>query len=324
MTLLIGTDEAGYGPNLGPLVVGLSAWQIPDDCPADQLPQLLRSFVAEPTTLNDPCRLPLADSKQLYQPQRGLAVLEQAVLAAWHVAGIKPTQSVEVWPHFAACEQAAAPRWHNVWQTDLPVSFQDPALTLAWRASFAAGLAAARIKLAKIQARLVQPAEFNRLVQTCGNKGTLLSETTLRLVRDVLSSLPAQDLAARTLVVCDKHGGRDRYAPVLQFIFPDQRLEVLREGRAESAYVLHGDQDQRIEFRFRTHGEEWLPTALASMTAKYLRELSMHAFNDFWQQHVPGVKPTAGYPSDAVRFRADIATAAKQLGVSDDELWRCR
>ena len=30
MTLVIGIDEAGYGPNLGPLVIGGSSWQIDD------------------------------------------------------------------------------------------------------------------------------------------------------------------------------------------------------------------------------------------------------------------------------------------------------
>jgi len=25
-TLVVGTDEAGYGPNLGPLVIGATAW----------------------------------------------------------------------------------------------------------------------------------------------------------------------------------------------------------------------------------------------------------------------------------------------------------
>ena len=28
VTLVIGTDEAGYGPNLGPLVVAATAWQL--------------------------------------------------------------------------------------------------------------------------------------------------------------------------------------------------------------------------------------------------------------------------------------------------------
>ena len=28
--ILIGTDEAGYGPNLGPLTVVATAWHLPD------------------------------------------------------------------------------------------------------------------------------------------------------------------------------------------------------------------------------------------------------------------------------------------------------
>ena len=37
MTLVIGTDEAGYGPNLGPLVVAATVWDVaaaPDDADA--------------------------------------------------------------------------------------------------------------------------------------------------------------------------------------------------------------------------------------------------------------------------------------------------
>ena len=36
MTLVIGIDEAGYGPNLGPLVIGGSSWQI-DELQCDHL-----------------------------------------------------------------------------------------------------------------------------------------------------------------------------------------------------------------------------------------------------------------------------------------------
>ena len=31
MGILIGMDEAGYGPNLGSLVVAATAWEVPDD-----------------------------------------------------------------------------------------------------------------------------------------------------------------------------------------------------------------------------------------------------------------------------------------------------
>jgi hypothetical protein len=71
-------------------------------------------------------------------------------------------------------------------------------------------------------------------------------------------------------------------------------------------------------------GEAFLPTALASMTAKYLRELSMRAFNEFWCLRVPGLRPTAGYPGDAPRFKQAIDAARRELGVADHVLWRNR
>jgi hypothetical protein len=64
--------------------------------------------------------------------------------------------------------------------------------------------------------------------------------------------------------------------------------------------------------------------ALASMVSKYLRELFMREFNHFWQQKVPGLKPTAGYPGDARRFWNDIAEVVRHLGLSEEVLWRCK
>ena len=78
------------------------------------------------------------------------------------------------------------------------------------------------------------------------------------------------------------------------------------------------------EVCFRVKAESCLPAALASMASKYLRELAMQAFNEFWRRRVPGLLPTAGYPQDAKRFRADIAAAQHRLHVSDHVLWRNR
>ena len=50
----------------------------------------------------------------------------------------------------------------------------------------------------------------------------------------------------------------------------------------------------------------------------------MQVFNQFWAEHVPGLKPTAGYPVDAVRFQQDIADAQARLAITDDVLWRER
>jgi ribonuclease HII len=79
-----------------------------------------------------------------------------------------------------------------------------------------------------------------------------------------------------------------------------------------------------IQFCFRTKAEELLPVALASMVSKYLREVLMIRFNEFWRQHVPGLKPTKGYPLDAKRFREQIADQAAALGITENRFWRMR
>ena len=60
------------------------------------------------------------------------------------------------------------------------------------------------------------------------------------------------------------------------------------------------------------------------MASKYLRELAMLAFNDYWRSRVPNLQPTAGYPQDAKRFRAEIAEVQRQLHIADRVLWRDR
>jgi hypothetical protein len=95
------------------------------------------------------------------------------------------------------------------------------------------------------------------------------------------------------------------------------------ESHAESHYEW-GSGDDQMRVTFRMEGERFLPTALASMTAKYLRELSMRAFNEFWCARVPGLRPTAGYPRDAPRFKQAISAVQCQLGVDDHVLWRNR
>ena len=58
------------------------------------------------------------------------------------------------------------------------------------------------------------------------------------------------------------------------------------------------------------------------MTAKYLRECFMRQFNRYWQTHVPGIKPTLGYPSDAGRFMKLIRAKIRELGFEEDGIWR--
>ncbi len=67
-----------------------------------------------------------------------------------------------------------------------------------------------------------------------------------------------------------------------------------------------------------------LPTALASMLSKYLREVFMQIFNAFWMERIPGLKRTAGYPLDGKRFLREIADVQAELGVNEDLIRRAR
>ncbi|MGI8982910.1 MAG: hypothetical protein ACR2FY_27130 [Pirellulaceae bacterium] len=321
MPYLIGTDEAGYGPSLGPLVVAASAWEVPPETPAESLYERLEKVVTAAVSADDG-RLPMADSKVLYKAGSGLAVLERSVLCALAVAGSPARKWRELWTAVVhrgeTCERFDSLPWHEEFDQELPVDSTVDLVTAALQ-FLEAGLAGAKVRLLALTATAVFPQEFNDLVAQTDSKGEALSLTTLRLVERVLNLLPAGNVQ----VTCDKHGGRDRYAALLQHIFPDSLLSVRCEGRDESTYRI-SYQGRQVAFHFLAKGERLLPTALASMLAKYLRELAMKPFNEFWQRHIPGLRPTAGYPEDALRFRGEIAATQKQLGISHDVLWRCR
>ncbi|HEY2837866.1 MAG TPA: hypothetical protein VGJ26_01870, partial [Pirellulales bacterium] len=175
------------------------------------------------------------------------------------------------------------------------------------------------VRLLAVRGRAVFPEQFNQLMDEYGNKSDALSAVTLELLSEAMVPLAG----GRVSVICDKHGGRNHYASLLQHYFPEWLVRVEREGRDESRYAF-GPDETRATICFRCKGEKWAPTALASMTAKYLRELAMRAFNDYWGRHMPELRPTAGYSRDAHRFRRDIAELQTSLGIEDRVLWRSR
>ena len=320
MAFLVGTDEAGYGPNLGPLVVSISVFRIPDAAIDKDLYDLLNPRVSREWNAEDEQTFAIADSKLLYKPRGSLAALETGVFAALSQMGKPPT----TWRSLLTClagddfQQFEETIWYREFDCDVPVHatwsrIDSSAQALAQR------MRSSRIEFTHLQSAVVLPERFNAKIDEHGNKASVLSSITLDLVRDVVERLPAEPIR----IVCDKHGGRNNYAALLQPRFDDQLVRVLKEGRSVSTYQI-GTLERRLDISFRTGGEAFLPSALASMTSKYVRELSMTAFNHFWQQHVDELRPTAGYPQDAKRFKRQIEPVQKKLAVADHTLWRCR
>jgi ribonuclease HII len=94
--------------------------------------------------------------------------------------------------------------------------------------------------------------------------------------------------------------------------------------RVEERHQLSRYRVNSTELRFQVEGESHFPVAVASIISKYMRELAMELFNQFWSRHCPEVKPTRGYPSDAKRFREAIEQSRARLGIPEHSLWRNR
>jgi hypothetical protein len=321
MPYLIGTDEAGYAPNLGPLVISASVWWVADDELQVDLYKRLNKVVCRlPGRRGVARRVAIADSKALYSPALGLRVLERGVLAALGLIDYCPGDWLEVWQLLDAEALAHLPTmpWHLNYDLPLPLAAdaEDLRRTIP---KLRRGFESSGVRLVALRSRAVFPEQFNRSTEKFGNKGEALSKITLSLVADMLKHCAGESV----LVVCDKHGGRNHYGRLLQQQFPEPLVKVYGESAAESIYRW-GPDDERIEIRFRAGGEDFMPAALASMASKYLRELAMRAFNDFWCGRVPDLAPTAGYPRDAKRFHSAIQETQLALGIADRIVWRDR
>ena len=302
---ILGTDEAGYGPNLGPIVICCVAWEMTTgnakgaqsvNEPLAELERRLGPIVADkPSQWEKNGKLLLiGDSKKLYQSGK-LQVLANAVLKAIHLTGQKPEHLSEFLSQ---------------------IDYENPRLSTE---RVKESLDPLGISLRDIKAEMIFPRDFNQKLEQQGNKSTLLTETTLSLIKNTIQSLSEN---SDVTILCDKHGGRNRYADMLYQFFPsDGWVETLTEGAAQSIYRLNS-LGHRIEFRFQAKADRHIPAALASMTAKLLREMAMLEFNQFWQQHLPNLQPTAGYPVDALRFFGQIEEIRQKLRIPKKDIWR--
>jgi ribonuclease HII len=324
MAWLVGIDEAGYGPNLGPLVMTVVACQVPDEAREACLWRLLRSGVRRHGARDDG-RPVVADSKLVYSATRGLAQLEKTVLAALgtnipFLDDAAPPYCLEsLLDHVApnAFAELAEEAWFTG-KSQLPMECGKSMLAMARdlirRACQRAGVATEFY----CRSVIVCTPRFNDLTDTCDSKGAVLSHSLVRLVRACVQETAAEPMA----FAIDKHGGRNHYSQMLSEAFPGAQVRSCEEAMERSVYEVEGtNRPVRVTILPRADVRHF-PVALASMVSKYLRESLMREFNAFWHGHRPGIKPTAGYPGDADRFFTEIRPAMEKLGLTERQVWR--
>lgn len=158
-------------------------------------------------------------------------------------------------------------------------------------------LSSKKIQFSAIHMDVVPAIRFNRLLSEGKNK----SQVCLSLIAPLLSNA----LKNQSRITVDRQGGMRYYGQWLLDLFPGRGLTIRQETAELSRYDL---KESTIQFQVKGDAK-YMETALASIFSKYIRELMMDIFNQYWTKQIPGLKKTAGYPQDGKRFITDLNRA---------------
>jgi ribonuclease HII len=338
MAVLVGIDEAGFGPILGPLVISSAAFSLPDDL----LPPLLSSTRRRggdlwrilSNSISDKRkhlagRILIADSKKVYSKSLGIKHLERSVLACLRYLGKQPATLTELITMLCPHRPEALsdyPWYRNTDSHRLPCDQPDLAIAAALLAGdFDSG----NVRLLELKSQILEVAYYNKMVAAVKNKANVLFSATSYLIKTAFDRFAKDNLQ----VIIDRQGGRSHYRRNLLLMFPDAHLTILQEDQQTSSYELKSPPASscRRQERGQMHvhfivraDQRFLPVSLASMVSKYIRELLMDNINRYFLNLNAGLKPTAGYWTDGLRFIEDIKKNIPAAQVDYNQLIRCR
>lgn len=329
---VIATDEAGYGPKLGPLVIVATVWRLTDhgsDSLGD-VTDIRRGFA--PLSRPVRCgrlRWKIEDSKTAYRASHpeGRRRLHAAVSCSLRWCGRDPATIDELLSQVA--ERDLRDLKSEPWFDRLD---EPPWLSESEAAPVIAAWSGESMMVTQkdVLARVITPRRFNAWCREGQNKSDLLTESTLELVRRAVERHVGNREPVQ--VFCDRHGGRRYYGAAIARHFPSGPVDVIGEDAIESRYRFSlggagGQSETAGEIRFTVRGDRFEPVAMSSLVAKYLRECCMDSLNRYFARRHAGdvpLKPTAGYPVDADRFIAEVREVCRRGSIAEEDWIRSR
>lgn len=344
---LVGIDEAGYGPQLGPLVVSAVVLELPDTMLTHQrlLPkvaclwQTLSNIISENKSR---VKVTVCDSKALYQSARGIKELEKTALVF---------------------RRLIEPEYCNHDELSLPLSADNNEINKLAK-TLRTELNNNSIRFCEAKVSIVEPSDFNAGIRRLQNKADFLWEVSGELIKHCVDKYNHKN----TLIIrAGKQGGRNYYLPYMQRLFApleagrpsgttvssrpnniavtknskisssiqgnqapltgfaDKIVRPVEQGFDNSSYSIKTKSSFDASVSFIKDGDSSeFAIALASIFSKYYRELAMLNLNRFFQSHIPLLKSTSGYQTDSRRFIREINPLFSKLGLDRDNFIRIR
>lgn len=302
-----GIDEAGYGPKLGPMVM---AWF---GARTEETPE------AAETVREALGRLPVnvVDSKRLFSPKKGLRALEKTALPLIGACGKTPANVGELVQALTAGfpdDVRGVPWFGGIWDRDVP--FECERAEMEETAGECRAVLDAAGITALIPAAAVMSARWlNNLWRKEPNKG----RASLAAFRWLSQRMLEEQGDGGGMAAVDQQGGRTNYMPWLCECFPDELPRRIR-SEGNPTYEL---PRRKLRITVLPKAEEHCrEVAAASIVAKYLREVLMRGFYEYWRER--GVEPADGYGGSHGGFMQRAAAKLAEEGLGTEDVCRER
>jgi len=300
--LVMGVDENGLGPRLGPLVATSLILETP---------RYARSALCERGL-----RLGLTDSKETGGFGR-MGFTESVALALLGIGGDPPPRSADelfarVFPEVQSRLKPCCPdagTAEQCWGVDLalPAFGGDAGFG---RERLARLVGRSQLRLVDVESRIACAGLLNAKSVSGRNKLAV----DLELFEDLIDSAHRRH-GAPLLVVCGMVGGIRDYASRFER-FDSSRVRALTSRRGQRRYELGGIGEVRFEV---DADARHLPVALASIVGKYVREVGMRRIGEFYRRSDPQLQLASGYHDPVTtRFIQATELPRRRLGIAQD------